>query len=66
MSDRSVASSLPLSRPDYLLLLLPPLFLTVYGAGRWVVEARTPALAVAALACCLLVADGLFFHPPDE
>jgi hypothetical protein len=63
-SDRHVLASL--SRADYILFSLPVLFLATYSTTRWVTEAGTHALTVAALVCCLIVVDGLFIHPPGE
>lgn len=63
-NSSDVVSSL--SRADYILFSLPVLFFGTYGTIRWFVETGTHALAVAAVVCCLIVADGLFVHPPAE
>lgn len=55
-----------LSRPDLILAVLPLLFLGIYGIGAVALETRSVAAAVAAIACCLVVADGLFWHSPDD
>lgn len=55
-----------LARADLILAVLPLLFLGIYGIGSVAFDARSVAAAVAAIACCLVVADGLFWHSPDE
>lgn len=55
-----------LSRPDLILAVLPLTFLGIYGIGSVAFDARSVAAAVAAIACCLVVADGLFWHSPDD
>ncbi|SDJ94296.1 hypothetical protein SAMN05216226_11292 [Halovenus aranensis] len=65
-TDNSLGVLSSLSRADYILLSLPVLFFGIYGTIRAFVETGTHALAVAAVICCLIVADGLFVHPPAE
>ena len=55
-----------LSRADAILLVLPPLFLCVYGITVLLVETRAVALGVAAIVALTVILDGLFWHPPTD
>lgn len=52
------------SRPDAVLAGIPTLFVLAYAFGV-VVPFETAAIAVAAVACGLLLVDCLFVHPPS-
>lgn len=66
IGESSAAVRDDLAHADFVLLCIPILFATIYGAGVLVFDARTIAIAGAALICCLLVADGLFWHAPQR
>lgn len=53
-----------LSRADLILTVLPPMFMGVYGIGALVFDTPAIAAAAASVACCVLIADGFFWHPP--
>lgn len=65
-SNSLVNSLTDLTQPDWILLTLPLLFVGAYGVCLWVIGTHSVALAVAALSCSLLVADGLFLRPPSQ
>ncbi len=52
------------SYADLLLVLIPVTFALTYGAGTIALDSRVASTASASLACCVLIADGLFWHPP--
>lgn len=52
-----------LSRADLILILIPLVFIGTYSTISILDTSLTPA-AGASIACCLLIADGLFWHPP--
>jgi hypothetical protein len=54
------------SREDLRLALIPILFIGIYGGGRLAVDPAAIPAASASLACGLLIADGLFWHPPRD
>ncbi len=54
------------SREDLRLALIPVLFVGVYGGGRLAMDPAAIPAAVASLVCGLLIADGLFWHPPRD
>ncbi|MFP4218823.1 MAG: hypothetical protein ACLFR6_08320 [Salinarchaeum sp.] len=61
--DLSVAS---ITRADLLLMLIPLTFALISGAGTIALDSWIPSTAGASLACCVLIADGLFWHPPTD
>ena len=65
MSGNPVAE-LPerLSRADLILACMPLLFAAGYAVGTAAFDAWSAATAVAALAGCLPMVDGLFRNPP--
>ncbi|MFB6296932.1 MAG: hypothetical protein ABEH56_00265 [Salinirussus sp.] len=54
------------SRADLILVLVPLVFVGVYATGVLAFDGRLAPVACASIACCLLIADGLFWHPPRD
>jgi hypothetical protein len=52
-----------LSRADLILILIPLVFLGSYSTILLLDTSLIPAVG-ASIACCLLIGDGLFWHPP--
>ena len=57
--------STTLDRADAILAGMPVVFFGTSGVGALAFDAWVVAVCGAALLCCLLVADGLFVHPPS-
>jgi len=55
-----------LSRADLILLAVPLLFVGGFGVGTLLFERLALAVGAAAVACCPVIGDGLFWHPPVE
>lgn len=55
-----------ISRADVLLITIPLVFVGIYTVGMFAVDSRVLRASVASLACCLVIADGLWVHPPEE
>ena len=55
-----------LDRADAILGGMPVVFFGTSGVGTLAFDAWVVAVCSAALLCCLLVADGLFVHPPSD
>ena len=55
-----------MSRADLYLTLLPLVFIGMYGGSSLVLGSRAMRAGIASIACCLVIADGLFLHPPTE
>jgi len=53
-------------RADIQLALVPLLFAAGYALAALAFDAWTAAVATAALAASLPIADGLFVHPPHD
>lgn len=64
--ERLLDSPDALARADLILAVLPLLFLGIYGVGALAFDTRSMAAAAASVACCALVADGLFWHSPRD
>jgi hypothetical protein len=58
--------STDLDRADVILGGMPVVFFGTSGVGTLAFDAWVVAVCGAALLCCLLVADGLFVHPPSD
>jgi len=54
------------SYADLLLALIPLTFVLISGAGTIAFDSWIASTAGASLACCVLIADGLFWHPPTD
>ncbi|WP_435097005.1 hypothetical protein [Halorubrum sp. N11] len=54
-----------LSRADLILACMPLLFAAGYAFGAAAFDAWPAAVAVAAIAGCLPMVDGLFWNPPQ-
>jgi hypothetical protein len=54
------------SHADLILFILPVLFFGMCGIGVLATGAWSVSIALASIICCLLIADGLFWHPPHE
>lgn len=53
-------------RADLLLLAIPLAFCAVYAVGSFLARGYAVPVACASLAAAAFVADGLFWHPPNE
>ncbi|WP_144922592.1 hypothetical protein [Halorubrum salsamenti] len=63
--DRGVDLPEGLSRADLILACMPLLFAAGYALGAAAFDAWPAATAVAAVAGCLPMVDGLFWNPPQ-
>lgn len=59
-------SIISVAHADLLLALIPLTFVLISGAGTIAFDSWIPSTASASLACCVLIADGLFWHPPTD
>ncbi|SFR44537.1 hypothetical protein SAMN04487937_1973 [Halorubrum sodomense] len=53
-------------RADLILLAIPLAFCAVYAVGSLLARDYTLPVTGASIAAAVLVADGLFWHPPGE
>ena len=53
-----------LSRADLILVSVPLLFTGVFAIGTLLFDSLVLAVGAGAAACCPLIGDGLFWHPP--
>ena len=63
--NRFVKGHGALTHADLVLLLIPLTFGIVYGAGMLATGDWWISTVVASVACCGLIGDGLFWHPPS-
>ena len=55
-----------LSRADLILVSVPLLFTVVFAIGTLLFDSLALAVGAGAAACCPVIGDGLFWHPPVE